>query len=71
MVCEDRRLNGSYKPCVNGNTLFLGKGQNLTLHRIKTPEWIQIKLGTKSPHNQIQWGLLGKYVKYTILKLSI
>jgi len=29
--------------CINDDTHSCGKGQNLTLNKIKTPEWTEIK----------------------------
>ena len=40
------RLNGSSSPVLTATSLSYGKAKNSTHHRIKTPDPIDIKLGT-------------------------
>jgi len=40
------RLNGSSSPVLTATSLSYGKAKNLTHHRIKTPDLIEIKFGT-------------------------
>jgi len=44
--CDDHRLNGSSSPVLTATSLSYGKAKNSTPHRIKTPDPIEIKLGT-------------------------
>jgi len=39
------RLNGSSSPVLTATSLSYGKAKNLTPHRIKTPDPIEIKFG--------------------------
>jgi len=43
---SDHRLNGSSSPVLPATSLSYGKSKNSTLHRIKTPDLIEIKFGT-------------------------
>jgi len=40
------RLNGSSSHVLTATSLYYGKAKNLTSHRIKTPDLIEIKFGT-------------------------
>ena len=40
------RLNSSSNPVLTATSLSDGKAKNLTPHRIKTPDLIEIKFGT-------------------------
>jgi len=42
----NHRLNGSSGPVLTATSLSYGKAKNLTPHRIKTPDLIEIKFGT-------------------------
>jgi len=41
----NHRLNGSSSPVLTATSLSYGKAKNLTPHRIKTPDPIEIKFG--------------------------
>jgi len=43
---SDHRLNGSSSHVLTATSLSYGKVKNLTPHRIKTPDLIEIKFGT-------------------------